>query len=118
MGKMQQPWIAPAQLQQNTLLNLETGQAQANSLIDMCNSVFGAQLDLAHCCLGFISGNQGNASWPAEIKDSDFGRLASGQAEFTKALSEAGADMTRRTLTLAQAYWNEQQRQMKALLDA
>jgi hypothetical protein len=116
MGKMQQPWLEPAKLQKNTLLTVETGHAQAAYCIDALNAVVGAQLAMAHNALVFVASAQVDPENATEVPSADFGTLAAGQAAYAKALTDAGTRLARQSADLAKAYWDEQQRQMKALL--
>jgi hypothetical protein len=117
MGEMQKPWLEAPQLQQNTLLNVETGHAQAAYCIDALNAVVGAQLAMAHSALVFVASAQIDPERANEMPAADFGTLAAGQAAYAKALTDAGDRLTRKSAELSKAYWSEQQRQMKALLD-
>lgn len=118
MGHMQAPWLEPSQLQQDTLLHIETGHAQARHCLEALQAIVGAQLAVARDGLALAAAATpapaGGFNPPAD----GLSQLSASQALYARAVSDAGAELARQSAALAKAYWNEQQRRMKALFGA
>lgn len=114
MGKPQQPLLELAQLQENNLLQLETGHAQATYWIDALNTLVGAQLNAARCSLEFATTVKTDQTAPFSIPQADYKAIAKAQAEFTRAVTATTTQFAKQSAALAQSYWDEQQRRLKA----
>lgn len=118
MGKMQNPWLQPTQLQENTLLQLESGHAQTAYSLDAINAITRAQIALMKDGVKFLSGAKFDAGWSFGLPAADYEGLAASQAAFAKTISEAGVQFYRQASTLNRSYREEQSRQIKSLLSA
>jgi hypothetical protein len=118
MGKMQNHWFQPTQLQEHSLLQLESGHAQAAYGLDAVNAVTQAQIALLKDGVKFLSGARLDANWTFGLPVADYESFAASQAAFAQAVSQAGVQFYRQTSTLGRSYREEQKRQIKGMLSA
>ena len=116
MGKMQNPWLEPTQLQTQGLLYLETGHAQSACCIDAMNALFAAQINAARASMKFLASVKPNTDQPFALPQADYTGAAEVQSEFAKSVREASTHLIHQTTTLQRSLWDEQQRLLKKLI--
>ena len=116
MGKIQTHLFEQSHLQQDTLLSLETTQAQTTYLLDAMKAVSQAQFAAVREGMNWLSSL--SVSPDSTAGSREYKSLAASQLQCSQALTAAVMNFVEQSNAVTRAYMDEKQKQMKNLVKA